>query len=70
MSLIDIVKDKKVKFTFCRPGYLYYITECGIEFPVPWDDISHGATFMAEDKAILYMRWIRKHLDEVQDSHG
>ncbi len=32
------------------------------EFPVPISDIG-GATFLAEDKAALMMRYIRKHLD-------
>lgn len=35
-----------------------------IEFPVPISDIG-TATFLAEDKAILFMRYIRKHLDMI-----
>jgi hypothetical protein len=32
------------------------------EFPVPIADVG-TATFLAEDKAILFMRYIRKHLE-------
>jgi len=56
-----MVKDKKVKFLFYKEGELWYVTECGFEFPVPISDTA-GATFNNEDKAILFMRWIRKHV--------
>jgi hypothetical protein len=67
MSTIkDMVKDnKKVHFTFYKDRQLFYQTECGFEFPVPIDDIGN-ATFLAEDKAILFMRYIRKHLDTIE----
>ncbi len=31
------------------------------EFPVPIDD-ADGGTFLSSDKAIFFMRWIRKHI--------
>lgn len=62
ISIKDMVKDKKVKFSFYREGELYYKTEDGFEFPVPISDIGN-AVFLAEDKAILFMRWIRKHVE-------
>jgi hypothetical protein len=46
---------------------LWYVTECGFEFPVPTEDIGN-ATFLAEDKAMLFMRYIRKHLDVIASS--
>lgn len=61
MALLEVVKGKKVHFTFYRDGQLWYETEDGFEFPVPINDIGN-ATFLAEDKAILFMRYIRKHL--------
>jgi hypothetical protein len=48
-------------FTRYRQGNLYYQTEDGFEFPVPLEDIG-DATFLAEDKALLLMRYIRKVL--------
>ena len=73
-TLKDMVKDnKKVFFSFYRDKELWYKTECGFEFPVPIFDIGN-ATFMAEDKALLFMRYIRKHMDilkeiEVREKH-
>lgn len=56
-----MVKDKVVRFKFYREGELFYETECGFIFPVPVADTGK-ATFLAEDRALLFMRYIRKHL--------
>lgn len=64
-NIKDMVRgDKHVSFVCCRDGDLWYATEDGFEFPVPIADIG-GATFFARDKALLFMRWIRKHLEAV-----
>jgi len=69
-SLKDMVKDnRKVRFAFYRDQQLFYRTECGFEFPVPIDDIGN-ATSLAEDKAILFMRYIRKHLNTLEDARA
>lgn len=61
----EMVKDnKKVTFKFYRAGNLYYTTECGFVFPVPISDIGE-ATFLVEDKALLFMRYIRKAVQEL-----
>ena len=68
----EMVKNKKVKFQYYRDSNLWYVTECGFEFPVPIEDIGN-ATFMAEDKALLFMRYIRKHLnliDVAKEGHA
>lgn len=62
MSIKDLVKDKKVYFQYYREGELWYQTDDEFEFPVPISDIGN-AIFLNEDKAILFMRYIRKHLD-------
>jgi len=71
MSNLDIksmVKDhRKVKFSFYRDRELWYITENGFEFPVPLQDVGN-ATFMAEDKAIFFMRYIRKHIETLEQA--
>ena len=64
-NIKDMVKDKKVKFLYYREGELWYTTECGFEFPVPTNDVGQ-ASMNAEDKALLYMRWIRKHIATVE----
>lgn len=64
-SIKEMVKDKKVKFLFYREHELWYTTECGFEFPVPTNDVGTAA-MNAEDKAILFMRWIRKHMEMLE----
>lgn len=62
-TLKDMVSaGKKVHFLYYHDSNLWYATESGFEFPVPIEDIG-TATFMNEDKAMLFMRYIRKHLD-------
>ena len=62
----DMVKDnKKVKFVQYQKGSLLYKTECGFEFPVPTDDTGEGV-FHSEDRAITYMRWIRKQVKNIE----
>jgi len=51
---------RKVRFRSYREGELWYETDCGFVFPVPVDDLGN-ATMLHEDKAILFMRYIRKH---------
>lgn len=66
MNIKEMVKDnKQVTFTHYIDGNLWYITETGFEFPVPIDDIGN-ATFLAKDKAILFMRYIRKHINTLE----
>lgn len=56
-----------VKFEFYRDGALYYKTEAGLLFPVPISDTGN-ATFLAEDKALLFMRYIRKQIAFLKES--
>lgn len=64
MTLKEHVSGK-VTFQFYRGGNLYYKNEQGLVFPVPIEDVGE-ATFMNEDKALLFMRYIRKHLDTLK----
>lgn len=59
--------NQKVTFKFYRDGQLWYATECGFEFPVPIQEAG-TATFLAEDRAILFMRYIRKHMEYLKES--
>ena len=63
MTLKELVKDKRARFKFYKDGELWYETEDGFDFPIPIADTGTGV-FKAEDTAIRYMRWIRKHLAE------
>jgi len=60
-----VTGDKKVRFQYYSDGSLWYSTEDGFVFPVPVSDIG-TATFLAEDRAMLFMRYIRKHLESLE----
>jgi hypothetical protein len=62
-----VANGAQVSFEFYRKGNLWYKTDCGFEFPVPIADVG-DATFMKADKAILFMRYIRKHLDTLKET--
>lgn len=61
--MIDIkraVSDgNTVQFTHFRDGMLWYKTQFDESFPVPIDEAG-TATFNATDRAILFMRYMRK----------
>jgi len=62
--MIDIkraIRDREgiVRLSYYRDGALWYTTERDEIFPVPISDVGN-ATFLAEDKAILFMRYMRK----------
>jgi hypothetical protein len=66
--LAELVKNgKKVRFLRARRGELIYVTECGFEFRVPFEDMGDGV-FMPEDRAAIFMRWIRKELEAAEDA--
>ncbi len=52
---------KVVKFVCFKHNELWYTTECGFEFPIHVSE-TPGAEFKSEDKAMFFMRWIRKHI--------
>lgn len=67
-DLKSLLKDNSVQFTHYRKGYLYYeivdpVTQIAYCFPVPLEDVG-DATFNATEKALLFMRYIRKAQEE------
>lgn len=56
-----VAGDKQVHFIYYKDECLWYRTDNGYQFPVPICDIG-SATFLATDKAMLFMRYIRKQL--------
>lgn len=77
--LIKRVKGR-VEFVKFQHPYLYYRCDDGFLFTIHIDDtlsgkenkftgdIQKGTPFPAKDKAILYMRWIRKEMREQDGS--
>jgi hypothetical protein len=64
MNIKDIVKDNHVRFLRYRQGIMFYsVSVAGTPdeytFPVPLSDVGN-ATLDAQDKAIIFMRYIRK----------
>ena len=70
LSVKDMVRDnKQVTFVRFKDGELWYRTEDGFEFPVPVADVGN-ATMLAKDKALLFMRYIRKHHDTLSQARS
>lgn len=66
----DLLKSRvrgRVRFDFFHDGALWYKCEDDWSFPVDVSETTNtqGAspTFLAEDKGIVFMRWIRKHMN-------
>lgn len=72
-NIKEMVSDnKKAKFLFFKLNELWYETETGFKFPVPINDVQDGI-FNDEEKALLLMRYIRKHiafLEQAQQSEN
>jgi hypothetical protein len=63
----DHVTAGNCTFVRARKGELWYRTALNFEFPVPFEDMG-DATFEAEIKGILMMRYIRKQAEAVKAS--
>ena len=64
-----VSNNNMVHFMFYRKGQLWYRTDCGFEFPVPVDDTG-DAEFLASDRAMLFMRYIRQHLQSIEQGRA
>ncbi len=51
-----------VRFDRYCDNNLWYVCDNGFNFPVPIDD-AREAVFNATEPSMLFMRWIRRHLD-------
>lgn len=66
MNVKDVVANgARARFSHYRKGNLIYVADNGLEFPVPVADCG-DASFPAEIKAITLMRYIRKHLADLE----
>jgi len=68
MKTLKELVQGRVNFEYYRSGYLYYSTTVDPDFifPVPVSDCGDG-TFLKEDKGIMFMRYIRKYLKEIEE---
>lgn len=65
----DHVKNnQQVEFSHYRDNQFWYKTELGFLFPISLDEVlSSKVTLLAKDKALLFMRWMRKYIDEFKN---
>lgn len=68
VNLTNLIKNNTVAFDSFRAGIFYYVigepgTTNEYLFQVPLHDIG-TATLLATDKAIYFMRWIRKSIED------
>ena len=67
-AIKDLVKSN-VTFIEYRKGNLWYSTDdYDFLFPVPIEDVGDGI-FKAKDKGIMFMRYIRKHKETIQNGN-
>jgi hypothetical protein len=59
---------RRVRFIYYLDGSLWYETEFDEKFDVPIADIGN-ATFSAEDKALLFMRYMRKWNQKMEENN-
>jgi hypothetical protein len=70
-KLIEIVKGTTAKLAYCRGGKLFYqvdVDNTRYTFPIDVTDRNEvgDATFELEDKASIFMRYIRKAIAEME----
>ena len=69
MNITNLVKNKNAHFVRFREGNFIYETDDGFQFPIPLTEIGN-ATLQAEDKALFFMRWIRRQTEVMKASEA
>jgi len=69
MNIKEIVKNQNAHFVFYRDQSLFYETDNGFQFSVPISDAG-SATINSQEKAILLMRYIRKHIARIESARS
>lgn len=63
-----VVNNQKVHFSFFRDNQFWYKTDLGFLFPISLEEVQSGkVTLLQEDKALLFMRWMRKYIDSCKE---
>ena len=58
-----VSQSQMVHFEYFRGEEFWYRTDKGLLFPISLKEALSGrATFLAHDKAIYYMRWIKRYV--------
>lgn len=73
-NLTELIKGKYAHFVYYQDGNLFYCLGDQHEhtgtfnFPVPISDCG-SARFTSVDKAIFFMKWIKKHLKTMEEGN-
>ncbi len=67
MKVLDYIKNGEIStFVELKNKELWYEVS-GFKFPIPLEE-TEGGVFLATDKASIFKRWIRKHLEFLEKS--
>jgi len=68
IKMIDLMRDNKVvRFAYFRDGDFWYQHEDGLLFSISLQEAtSSKVTFLAEDRAMLFMRWIKRFIEQAK----
>jgi hypothetical protein len=67
MTVLEIIKDgSNAHFIELKNKEMWYKVK-DFKFPIPLEK-TEGGVFLAVDKASIFKRWIRKHLDLINQS--
>ena len=69
MRIKDVIKNQNARFVFYQDEALFYETVKGFQFPIPIADAG-SATIYSQEKAILLMRYIRKHIAKTEEARN
>lgn len=65
-NVLKIRVQGTVSFLYYQDGYLFYkCSKDGFIFPVPLSDAG-SARFPCDEKGMMFMRWIRKHMELIK----
>jgi hypothetical protein len=58
-----VKQGQMVHFQFFRDNEFWYKTDEGLLFPISLQEAQTGKATLASDKAIYYMRWIKRYVE-------
>lgn len=67
MKFTDLIKGRTAHFISFQCGRLVYELDTGFTFYVPVSEL-HGASVSATEKASVFMKWIKRTYDEIEES--
>jgi len=67
LRMVNLIRKNKVEFHRYYQGNFYYrirepFTKVSYQFKIPMEDIM-GTVLLREDRAIVFMKWIRKAIN-------